>query len=85
MVKMSYHTKNEVSMSRHSKVIACTDTHRHRHTHTHTDADTHTDTHREYENITFPHTRAVKICLLALMIAIKVSVRIYQLPIRQFP
>ena len=25
MVKMSYHTKNEVSISRHSKVIACTD------------------------------------------------------------
>ena len=29
IVKMSYHTKNEVSMSRHSKVIACIDTHRH--------------------------------------------------------
>ena len=26
MVKMYHHTKNEVSMSRHSKVIACTDT-----------------------------------------------------------
>ena len=45
MVKMYHHTKNEVSMSRHSKVIA--------HTHTHT----HTHTH--YDNITFPHTRAV--------------------------
>ena len=28
MVKMSYHTKNEDSMSRHSKVIACADTDR---------------------------------------------------------
>ena len=45
MVKMSYHTKNELSMSRHSKVIACT--------------DTHTQTHRQHENTTFPHTRAV--------------------------
>ena len=35
IVKMSYHTKNEVSMSRHSKVIACTGTHTDRHTHTH--------------------------------------------------
>ena len=26
MVKMSHHTKNEVSVSRYSKVIACTDT-----------------------------------------------------------
>ena len=43
MVKMYYHTKNEVSMSRHSKVIAQTDT----------------QTHRQYENITFPHMRAV--------------------------
>ena len=45
MVKMYHLTKNEVSMSRHSKVIAKTDTH----------------THTQYENITFPHTRAVKI------------------------
>ena len=29
MVKMSHHTKNEVSMSSHSKVIACTDTQTH--------------------------------------------------------
>ena len=42
MVKMYYHTKNGVSMSRHSKVIACTDRQTDRHTHTHT----------EYENIT---------------------------------
>ena len=46
MVKY-HHTKNEVSMLRHSKVIACT--------------DTQTDTHTQYENITFPHTRVVKI------------------------
>ena len=45
MVKMYHHTQNEVYMSRHSKVIACTDTH----------------THRQYENITFPHMRAVNI------------------------
>ena len=45
MVKISYHTKNEISMSRHSKIIACT--------------DTHTETHRQYENITFLRTRTV--------------------------
>ena len=43
MVKMYHHTKHEVSMSRHSKVFACTDT----------------QTDRKYENITVPHTRAV--------------------------
>ena len=32
LVKMSHHTKNEVSMSRHSKVIVCTDTQTDRHT-----------------------------------------------------
>ena len=42
---MYHHTKNEVSMSRHSKVIART--------------DRQTDRHTEYENITFPQTRAV--------------------------
>ena len=47
MVKMSHYTKNEVSMSGHSKVIACTDT------------QTDRQTHRQYENITFSHTRAV--------------------------
>ena len=36
-------------MSKHSKVIARTDTQTDRHTHTQT----------QYENITFPHTRAV--------------------------
>ena len=45
IVKMYHHTKNEASMSRHSKVIAQTDTH----------------THRQYENITFLHTRSVTI------------------------
>ena len=44
-VKMYHHTKNEVSMSRHLEV--------NRH------IDRHTHTHRKYENITFPHTRAV--------------------------
>ena len=47
MVKMYHHTQNEVSMSRHSKVIAQKDTHTDRHT------------HRQHENITFPHTWAV--------------------------
>ena len=47
MVKILYHTKNEVSMSKHSKVLA--------------QADRHEDRHRQYENITFPHMRAVKI------------------------
>ena len=36
MVKMYHHTKNEVSMSRDSKVIAQTDRQTHTHTHTHT-------------------------------------------------
>ena len=45
MVKMSHHTKNEISMSRHSKVKAQT--------------DRRTDTHRHYKNITFSHTQAV--------------------------
>ena len=36
MVKILYHTKNEVSMSKHSKVIAQTD----RHTDTQTDTQT---------------------------------------------
>ena len=48
-IKMSCHTKNEVSMSTRSKVIAQRDTQ--------TDKQTHTQ--RQYENITFPHTRAV--------------------------
>ena len=45
IIKMYHHTKNEVSMSRHPKVIART--------------DTQIDTHTQYENITFPHTQAV--------------------------
>ena len=49
MVKMYHYTKNEVSMLLHSKVIV-----RHRHIYT----DGQTD--RQYENINFPHTRAVK-------------------------
>ena len=42
MVKMYNDTKNEVSMSRNSQVIACTDRHR----------QTDTQTDRQYENIT---------------------------------
>ena len=44
MVKMYHHRRNEVSMSRYSKVNSPSGQ---RHT------------HRQYENITFPHTRAV--------------------------
>ena len=58
MVMMYHHTKNEVSMSGHSKVIAQTDTQTDRHTHT----------HRQYENITFLHTRAVNMKLLCLIL-----------------
>ena len=56
MVKVSLHTKNEVSMLRYSKVIARTDrqTDTHTHTYTHTDTLTETQTHRRYGNITFP-------------------------------
>ena len=48
MIKMYHHTENEVSMSRHLKVIARTDT------------QTHTQTHRHHENITLPRTRGAK-------------------------
>ena len=41
---MYHHTKNQVSMSRDSKVTAQTDR----------------QTDKQYENITFPHTRVVK-------------------------
>ena len=47
MVKMYLHTKNEVSMSRGSKVITRTDRN--------TDRQTHRQTNMT-ENITFPHT-----------------------------
>ena len=50
MIKMYYHAKIEVSMSRHSKVIVQMD--------------------RQYENITFPHMRVVKIEKLAKLISI---------------
>ena len=46
MVKMYHHTKNEVSMSNHSKAIAQTDRQ------IHTQTDRHTHTHRHDENIT---------------------------------
>ena len=47
-LKMFRHTKHAVSVSRHSKFIARTDT----------QTNGETGTHRQYENITFPHTRA---------------------------
>ena len=47
MVKMYHHAKNEVAMSRYSKVIAQMDT------------QTHRQTDKQYENITYLHTRAV--------------------------
>ena len=53
MVKMYHYTKNEVSMLRHSRVIACTDKQ--------TDRQIDTQTDRQYENITFPHRRVVNI------------------------
>ena len=51
-IVMIYHdTKNEVYMSRNSKVIARTDTQK--------------DTHRQYENITFLHTwAAITTCMM---------------------
>ena len=54
MVKILYHTKNEVSVSKHSKVIG------------QTDRQTHTHTHTQYENITFPHTRVVTMLQLLI-------------------
>ena len=48
MVKMYHHTKNEVSMSDASKVIAQTDSH--------TDRLTHTDTTK---TLPLPHTQKV--------------------------
>ena len=52
IVKMYHHTKNEVSMSSGSKVIAQTDTQTHRHTDKHTDMT---------KTLPLPHTREVTI------------------------
>ena len=52
MVKMYLHTKNEVSMSRGSKVIAYTDRNTDRQTHRQTDTQTDTQTDMT-ENITY--------------------------------
>ena len=52
MVKMYYHTKNEVSTSTHSKGIARTD--RQTHTHTHTDMT---------KTLPLPHTWEVMKCV----------------------
>ena len=54
MIEMYLHTKNEVSMSSGSKVIAWTDRHTDRHTDTQTDRQTDVT-----ENITYPRTRVV--------------------------
>ena len=54
IVKVSHRSKNEVSMSSFESHNP------HRHTRTDRHAQTDTHTHRQYENITFPHTRAVK-------------------------
>ena len=60
MIKMYLHTENELSMLRGSKVIAWTD----RNTDRQTDTDRNRQTDRQTdmtENITYPHTRMVKI------------------------
>ena len=44
MVNMYHHTKNEISMSRQSKIIV---------------QNGQTHSYRQYENITFPHTLTV--------------------------
>ena len=53
IVKMYHHGMNVVSISKHSKVTARTDTQTRRQMHRHT--------HRQYENTVFPDTQAVKI------------------------
>ena len=58
MVKMYLHTKNEVSMLRGSKVIACTNRNTDRQTDRQTDMT---------ENITYPHTRLLKMCTQAIL------------------
>ena len=56
IVKMYHHTKNEVSMSTASKVIAQTDTH----TQIDTQTDRHTHTHTDtMKTLPLPHTREV--------------------------
>ena len=60
MVKMYLYTKNEVSMWRGSKVIAWTDIHTESWTEGWTDRQTNGQTDMT-ENITYPHTRVVKI------------------------
>ena len=65
MVKMYHHSKNEVSVSNASKVIAQTDRQTDRPTHTDTDTDTHTDkqtnTHiGTTKTLPLPHTQEVK-------------------------
>ena len=52
VVKLYLHTKNEVSMSSSSKVIARTDRNTDRQTHRHTDRQTETQTDRQTDRQT---------------------------------
>ena len=64
IMEMYLFAKNEVRRSRRSKVRARTAGHTHTHTHTQTDKQTNKQTDRQThatENITFPHSRLVKI------------------------
>ena len=55
MIKMSHHTKNEISMLRHSKVIARTD----RQTHTYRDTQTHSQKHKHTDGMETLPSQAV--------------------------
>ena len=63
IAKMYHHTKNEISMSTGSKVIARTDNHTDRQTDKQTDTRAHTDT---MKTLPLPHTWEVIICILVL-------------------
>ena len=65
MVKMYHNTKNEVSMSTGSKVIA--QIHTHTHTHTHTHIDRHTDMTK---TLPLPHTQEITTIILNYNIVI---------------
>ena len=52
MIKMYYHTKNEVSTSTASKDITQTDSQYTQYTHIHTEKNG--QTHKHYENVTSP-------------------------------
>ena len=62
MVRMYHHTKCEVSMSRHSKISARTDSMKTFQVQKlQWDEQTDAQTHRQYEKVTLMHTRAVVI------------------------